>query len=64
MPPETGERYTWQPGESLDELARPERLAQICSKAEAARNPNATLANIFASDEDGPDERACLICEL
>ena len=27
--PITGERYTWNQGESLDELARPERIAQI-----------------------------------
>ena len=27
--PETGKRYTWAPGESLEEIAKPERLAQI-----------------------------------
>jgi 3'-phosphoadenosine 5'-phosphosulfate sulfotransferase (PAPS reductase)/FAD synthetase len=62
--PETGERYTWQTGESLDELARPERLAQIRKKATNTAPRDATLANVFATDEDDQDERACLICEL
>jgi 3'-phosphoadenosine 5'-phosphosulfate sulfotransferase (PAPS reductase)/FAD synthetase len=62
--PETGERYTWQSGESLEELARPERLAQIRAKAAPDSRRDATLANVFATDEDDQDERACLICEL
>lgn len=33
--PETGKRYTWNSGESLEDLSRPERIAQI--KAEHAR---------------------------
>jgi 3''-phosphoadenosine 5''-phosphosulfate sulfotransferase (PAPS reductase)/FAD synthetase and related enzymes len=75
---ETGERYTWVARESLAELRRPERVAQI--KEETARRlareheerrrfagkqfkANLTLAEMIADDdEDG--ERACLICEL
>jgi 3'-phosphoadenosine 5'-phosphosulfate sulfotransferase (PAPS reductase)/FAD synthetase len=62
--PETGERYTWQQNESLDELARPERLAQIRKKAASTTPRDATLANLFATDEDDADERACLVCDL
>lgn len=62
--PTTGERYTWQSGESLEELAQPERLAQIRKKSAPPDMRSATLANVFATDEDDADERACLICEL
>ncbi|MBE7483612.1 MAG: phosphoadenosine phosphosulfate reductase family protein [Polyangiaceae bacterium] len=63
--PETGQRYTWQAGESLDDLQQPERLAQIRKKS-AAVNPGLapTLANVFATDDDDGDEAACLICHL
>lgn len=62
--PATGQKYTWQSGESLDELARPERLAQIRKKSATSSVRADTLANVFATDEDDADERACLICEL
>lgn len=66
--PETGQRYTWQQGESLAELARPERLAEIKRK-EVRSLPvvSNTLAQILAHDSDDDldqDERPCLICEL
>lgn len=63
--------YTWSQGETLAELSRPERVAQI--KAEhkkrmasyAARRPNRRLADIFEETvEDYSYERACLICSL
>jgi len=66
--PETGERYTWQSGESLQELIRPERLARIREKTvrQAAAAP--TLASILSDGGSEPfldeDERPCLICEL
>lgn len=63
--PETGERYTWQQGESLDELARPERLMQIRSKGD--RHPigsSGTLASVLGMDDEDEDDRPCLICEL
>ena len=61
--PDTGERYTWQGGESLDELAQPHRLAQIRKKAATPTSVNQTLANVFATDDEDGD-RACLICDL
>lgn len=51
-----GTRYTWQSGESLDELAQPERLVQIRAKDDqAAESP--LLSDIL--EDDG-----CLICTL
>ena len=54
---ETGEQYTWSEGESLEELSRPERVAQI--KAEYAEqvvsyqgwSPNSPLIRVL-SDAD------------
>lgn len=63
--PETGERYTWAPGESLEEIAKPERLAQIRKKSAEKRvvmPRDGTLASVLGEDED--DEQACLICSL
>jgi hypothetical protein len=66
--PETGEKYTWSSKESLTELAKPERVAQIKSEFKlrqqfGARNKaNQTLAQVF-SDAD-PAEESCLICHL
>lgn len=62
--PTTGERYTWQNGESLEELAQPERLAQIRRKDAKLDRHGITLADVFATDDDDEDDRACLICEL
>jgi 3'-phosphoadenosine 5'-phosphosulfate sulfotransferase (PAPS reductase)/FAD synthetase len=63
--PETGVRYTWQQGESLEELARPDRLARIRGTASRSGvSPAATLEQVFATDEDDQEERACLICDL
>ncbi len=63
--PETGERYTWAAGESLEEIAKPERLAQIRRKSAEKRAVvprDGTLASVFGEDEN--DEKACLICSL
>lgn len=67
--PATGERYTWSQGESLDELAKPERVEEIKRRRLRVINsqppgPNRSLMQVFATDDDGDDERACLICEL
>ena len=64
----TGERYTWQSGESLEELARPERVQQILEEKErrnarARMRPNLPLLEVFSPDSDD-EERACLICHL
>ncbi len=66
----TGERYTWSQKESLEELARPERLAQIDAeherrmKREQQRRVNLplleALANVY-DDED--DDQPCLLCQ-
>jgi hypothetical protein len=68
---DTGERYTWVHGESLEELIRPERAEQIKANfqsriASAERiAPNMTLSKVFALDVavDIGDE-SCLICHL
>lgn len=65
------EGYTWQQRESLAELARPERLLQIKTQAQAreererANRKARTLAEAFGvEDEDLDDENSCLICHL
>lgn len=60
----TGERYTWQQGESLSDLQRPERLAEIKRRVEASRpaRTNGTLVELFEDEDE--DDRACLICDL
>ena len=63
--PETGERYTWVAGESLEELSRPERLIQIRQKAGPLVKksaPSRALVDIFAADDE--DDDACTICSL
>ena len=67
--PEIG--YTWQQRESLEELARPERLVQIKTQAEAraererANRKARNLAEAFGvRDEDDDDDDGCLICQL
>ena len=66
----TGRRYTWVQRESLEELAQPERVAQI--KAEHARRmaenqkfkANRTLGEVLNDEEEADNQRACLICQL
>jgi len=65
--PQTGERYTWQHGESLAELQMDERLAEIKHKeSRGSVLRTGTLAEVFANEdlEDDQGERACLVCEL
>lgn len=62
--PRTGERYTWNQSESLDELATPTRLHQIRTTAPRVQmGPSARLVDILA-DEDDDDEQPCAICTL
>lgn len=63
--------FTWCSGESLAELERPERMAQIESNWEAsaarraARRENLPLASVLADAEVEEEEReGCLICSL
>ena len=67
--PEEG--YTWIQDESLDELARPERVEQIREqdakrKAQvAAKRKPRTLVEMFSGElEEEDDGGACLICHL
>ena len=67
--PETGERFTWSQGESLEELANPERIEQIKERAEQAKaskkkeKPNRRLIEILTDvHDDEDDEEPCLIC--
>ena len=66
---ETGERFTWSQGESLEELADPERIAEIKARTEQAKaskktaKPNRRLIEILTDvHDDEDDEEPCLIC--
>lgn len=67
---ETGERFTWIPGESLRELIRPERIQQIeeySQKGNVTSNritPCMPLSKVFASDIAPEEVDSCLICHL
>ncbi|MCC7075062.1 MAG: phosphoadenosine phosphosulfate reductase family protein [Deltaproteobacteria bacterium] len=65
--PETGERFTWSQGRTLDELTAPARAQEIRRKA-AERKKRTTsdrLLQIVADDDElDPSERACLVCDL
>ena len=67
--PETGERFTWCQGESLEELSKPERIAEIKANTEKAMaskktaKPNRRLIEILTDvHDDEDDEEPCLIC--
>lgn len=68
--PETGERFTWSQGESLDELINPERSEEI--KRNHLRNmehsreafANRSLFDILSEEDEDDAEQACLICHL
>lgn len=69
---ETGERYTWSDAESLDELARPERVAEVKARTAARadrlrqRRGGVTLLEQFFDEvRDAEDDAAgCSICHL
>ena len=67
--PETGERFTWSFGESLEELTDPKRIAQIKERTKQAKaskkkdKPNQRLIEILTDiHDDEDDEEPCLIC--
>ncbi len=71
--PDTGERFTWDAAESLDELEEPERVAEIKRRTEKRRKrlqeqrAGKTLMEQFFEDEvrDLEDDgRGCNICHL
>ncbi|WP_081752672.1 phosphoadenosine phosphosulfate reductase family protein [Kallotenue papyrolyticum] len=63
--PETGERFTWNQRESLDELSRPERMEEIkASRQNCLKNEEKKgLIDIFFEDNND-DDQPCLICHL
>lgn len=67
----TGNRFTWSEGESLEELANPERIAEIkvnhekAMKREKKAKPNRPLVEILAEVLDAEnDDVACNICHI
>ena len=69
---ETGERYTWSGTESLDELAEPERIAEIKRRTEERadrlkeRRSSVTLLEQFFDEvrDAEDDDVGCNICHL
>ncbi len=64
-------KFTWSAGETLEQLSRPERIAQIEAdyqesvRRHEAKKPNRTLAEVLgATRPSGSDGRACIICDL
>lgn len=67
----TGERYTWSQGESLEELSKPERVAEIKTnheklvKIERKSRPNRPLVEVLTDVlDDEEDEAGCTICHV
>ncbi|AQH00425.1 phosphoadenosine phosphosulfate reductase [Burkholderia sp. KK1] len=71
----TGNFFTWSQGESLEELERPERMAQIRTEhviriqRKADRRENLTLLELFAEADTGEtaeddDDQGCIVCQL
>jgi 3'-phosphoadenosine 5'-phosphosulfate sulfotransferase (PAPS reductase)/FAD synthetase len=67
--PVTGERYTWNEGESLAELAKPERVAAIKANHERMQanqsksRPQCGLKDVFLAEGDS-NETPCIMCHL
>lgn len=66
--PETGERFTWSQGRTLEELTSDERAGEIRRKAALrrakAKKPSGLLAILAEDDELEAEERACVVCDL
>ncbi|MBT3376950.1 MAG: phosphoadenosine phosphosulfate reductase family protein [Lentisphaerae bacterium] len=67
--PGDGPTYTWVQGESLADLAKPERIAQIKAEYEKRRNrqpsfSGGTLLGDVFGDDDATERDGCLICHL
>lgn len=64
----TGERFTWVEGESLAELSRPERVAEIKAQyqkriaSQKKSQANLGLKDIFVEEDTGM--APCLMCQL
>ena len=65
--PETGQRYTWSQGRTLDELTSDDRVDEIRRKADLrkAKPKRGRLLEVLADADDlDPEDKACLICDL
>jgi len=65
--PVTGQRFTWSESESLEELSRPERVAEIIrqeAQSKCKRGRNRPLIDVLFDDSDDNGELPCLICHL
>ena len=63
--PETGRRFTWASGESLDELeARAEEIDALPKRPRSGKSSGTTLLNVFSGDEHEDSREACLVCHL
>lgn len=66
--PLTGERFTWVEGESLAELAKPERVAEIKAQyekrvaAQKKSQANLGLKDVFVEEDTGLSP--CMMCQL
>ena len=67
----TGDMYTWSQGESLEDLAQPERVAEIKAnherlvQIERKSRPNRPLVEVLTDVlDDEEDEAGCTICHL
>lgn len=63
----TGERFTWNQRESLEELQQPDRAQQIREQhlkrsEQSASKGHPSLATILSEDND--DDESCLVCHL
>jgi 3'-phosphoadenosine 5'-phosphosulfate sulfotransferase (PAPS reductase)/FAD synthetase len=71
LDPENGDRFTWSQRESLDELARPERVAEIkrnlqkaIQKEKAHRRVSLPLFEVLNEVlEDENDQEPCFFCQ-
>ena len=60
---ETGERYTWSQGESLDELAaRADSIKSEAAKKLSSIKVVSWQQRVLDDDEDDPEDQSCLIC--
>jgi 3'-phosphoadenosine 5'-phosphosulfate sulfotransferase (PAPS reductase)/FAD synthetase len=65
-----GEPFFWNSTESLEQLARPERVQQIRDRAERQQSPRLTRRNlplieVFDAVDDTPDnDNSCVVCHV
>jgi 3'-phosphoadenosine 5'-phosphosulfate sulfotransferase (PAPS reductase)/FAD synthetase len=65
---ETGERYTWSERESLEELGKPDRVAEIkerhAKSRPAAVAKSTKLLHILDQDDESDDNLPCSFCHV